>query len=552
MKILLIPSAILVPKEMRKSLGDIPTALFPVNNTTMLEHIYNRYKKIVDVIYIIVDENYDLIQNYISVKKIPIQIVKINSTHSLGHTIKYGLNHILNQHSNIDYLYINFGDSLIDEDIYVGNKNFFYFSNIKSDEDWTYVKYKSNVINDIKDKSGTTINGTLFTPEDNNIFIGLFGINDPYNFNHLINIDTNTQKNIDPFYIALYKYNLAHDLYAIKTQTWLDTGHISNYLNAKTKVAAREFNTIKIDEKRGILKKYSINKDKLINEISWYLKLPAQLQYLSPRIYNYSLNSETPYVSMEYYGYHTLHELLIYGNVTLLKWHNIFQKLLFVLNDMENYQTHKSIEDMKSSLEKIYQEKTFSRLNHLRNNPSFSIFFEKPIYINDVKFLSLNEYIPLLRNLIDQLLINSFNGTFNIIHGDLCFSNIFIEDTYNFIRLIDPRGNFGKFDIYGDSRYEIAKLLHTLEGKYDYIIEDMFSIQVHSNRITFTISDYSKDVLKIFKHVFSQKLYNIRELRLIEATLFLSMIPLHSDFPDRQMAMLATGIQILDSIVKGD
>ena len=66
--------------------------------------------------------------------------------------------------------------------------------------------------------------------------------------------------------------------------------------------------------------------------------------------------------------------------------------------------------------------------------------------------------------------------TFNIIHGDLCFANIMVDTNLSFIKVIDPRGKFGTYDIYGDFRYELAKLFHSVDGKYDFIIKDLFDV----------------------------------------------------------------------------
>ena len=42
---------------------------------------------------------------------------------------------------------------------------------------------------------------------------------------------------------------------------------------------------------------------------------------------------------------------------------------------------------------------------------------------------------------------------------------------------------------------------------------------------------------------------DIKAVRLIEALLFLSMIPLHAENLKHQLAMLATGAELLDSII---
>ena len=113
------------------------------------------------------------------------------------------------------------------------------------------------------------------------------------------------------------------------------------------------------------------------------------------------------------------------------------------------------------------------------------------------------------------------------------------------MRIIDPRGKFGTFDIYGDKRYELAKLLHSLEGGYDYIIEDMFDLSIRDNCINYKLRRSNNIACNAFKKVFVINKSFKEELRLIEATLFLGMIPLHSDSLRRQYAMMATGIQLL-------
>lgn len=102
-----------------------------------------------------------------------------------------------------------------------------------------------------------------------------------------------------------------------------DIGHEDKYYNSKLEVRAREFNHITIDKNRGILKKTSDDKDKFIGEIKWYLKLPADVEYVRPRIFDYSTSYVNPYVSMEYYAYHTVHELFLYGDLTLQQWVDI-------------------------------------------------------------------------------------------------------------------------------------------------------------------------------------------------------------------------------------
>jgi hypothetical protein len=194
----------------------------------------------------------------------------------------------------------------------------------------------------------------------------------------------------------------------------------------------------------------------------------------------------------------------------------------------------------------MYYKKTYDRLNELRGNALFAPFFISPIEVNDKKYKSLDQIIPILDSTVKNNLMNC--TYFCIIHGDMCFANILIDEKFNFIKLIDPRGQFGSFDIYGDQRYELAKLFHSVDGEYDYIIKDMFTLEKHNNHISYVIDSTKGSLLySLMKECFSDLINgNLKEIEIIESLLFLSMIPLHSENQNHQLAMLATGLQILD------
>lgn len=551
MKALLIPSAVLISREMRKKFGDIPPALFPLGEKTILEHVCAKYKESVDKIYLVAYKQKHMIVDYIQIKKLPVEIIELDKLRDLGYTIRYGIEAIVSQlgGESLDYLYINFADSLLEDELLAGEKDVVYYAEDYSMEDWTYFEDKDGRIVSILDKAFSD-NKDEQEPDLGKVFVGVFGLADPQDFLRAYGNDAEGQESIDSFYAALRGYSEKHRLNIEKTDKWTDVGHSYNYFKAKTKVAAREFNSIEIDEARGILCKRSDNREKLIDEIRWYLRLPSKLQYLLPRIYDYSLDYSMPYVSMEYYGYHTLHESLLYGNLSLLKWQSIFKKILFAIEDMDRFKVTDQREKLLESLRDIYLDKTFKRLGKMRDTQAFQPFFQQSIVINGKQYRSLDEYMGMLPGLVEELVLKQFKGEFNIIHGDLCFANILIEDTYNFIRLIDPRGRFGEYDIYGDPTYELAKLLHTLEGKYDFIIEDMFVLQADGNKLEYHVRQGNcENILNTFLNVFREKIDDLQAIRLIEATLFLSMIPLHGDFPQRQLAMLATGVMLLEDVI---
>lgn len=341
-------------------------------------------------------------------------------------------------------------------------------------------------------------------------------------------------------------------------------------------VAPRSFHFIEVDEARGILKKTNQIGDDILREINYYQTLPRELQYLFPRLISTSSESEMPSVEIEYYGYPTLHELFMSDELNKISdtgseinfedeifagmefdsevekeieietefesWRKIFERIKTAVDDMKRFTPDATDEEFREAARGIYIEKVLSRFERIKSDPTIA----EPLKNRVAKIMSK------LPELVENLLIDETPQNFHVIHGDLCLPNIMMEREFNFIRLIDPRGEFGKFKIHGDGRYDLAKLLHSIEGGYDFIIEDRFSAKRRGDQIILKLDsafeDKTHEIVRIFSEVFDLDARRMRQLRLIESTLFLSMIPLHSDAPKRQLAMLARGIELFERV----
>ena len=126
---------------------------------------------------------------------------------------------------------------------------------------------------------------------------------------------------------------------------------------------------------------------------------------------------------------------------------------------------------------KLFTEKTKSRILKYAQAENFDLSHR----------LSLNgKSLPSINDIIDDLDVDiekdSINST-SIMHGDFCFSNILYDFKSQSIKVIDPRGLSGdgkEQSIYGDLRYDVAKLAHSVIGKYDFIIAGRFSYSEES------------------------------------------------------------------------
>lgn len=533
-----IPSAIVVPEELQ-SIGKLPAIVYPINQKIVFDYLYEQYKDFCDGFVIECYENSQLVHKMLKRFGSIVAVQDLDKLGDLGYTILKAIDGY--DGAGI----INFADTIVlDGTAELPENSFLYAEGVFSST-WTFFEEDNGVITDITDRKQTRHEGL------GKLFVGVFKFSDLIFFKECLEWAGSTQDNeVSSFYRALRKYSEKYPLKAIKTDEWFDIGHLDKYYNSMLEVKAREFNHITIDKNRGILRKSSDNKEKFIGEIEWYLKLPRDVEYVRPRIFDYSTSYTEPYVSMEYYAYHTIHELFLYGELNESQWKDIFRRIRFVCDDFRRYSVQD--EDIRFSLEDMYLNKTVERMNQLRCDEWFLSFFEKPIVVNGKKFKSLNDIIELLKKVIPEWLYDI--DRFNIIHGDMVFSNIMIDNNFTFIKVFDPRGKFGKYDIYGDFRYELAKMLHSVEGKYDYIIKDLFTADYTAEKciINYEINDKNRefDLYDTFIETFRDDIGgDLKKIELINAILFFSEIPLHQESISHQMLLLATGLEILDRVI---
>jgi hypothetical protein len=114
-------------------------------------------------------------------------------------------------------------------------------------------------------------------------------------------------------------------------------------------------------------------------------------------------------------------------------------------------------------------------------------------------------------------------------------------------KMIDPRGEVGVPGVFGDRRYDLAKLAHSYGGGYDFIVSDLFSVEVGSQgrlHVRLQMRNYHAPVRSIFDAVLPSDAELRRQVYVLQALLFLSMLPLHADMPRRQVATLTIGLNL--------
>lgn len=347
---------------------------------------------------------------------------------------------------------------------------------------------------------------------------------------------------------ALALYGKRNHVHAVSAKKWHDFGHIDRLVEARQELLQpRFFNSLKFDPLFHTITKVSRNQVKLRAELDWYRALPERLRVLTPRIVSQRTTNGKLQVEMEYYAYPTLAELFLYSNLHPNTWAMILRRVMRVHHAFGEHAGRIS----RSRLRMMYWDKLWTRVDALREqSAAWGPILDAPeLSVNGEVLHNLGYLRNAIRSRVERLVKTA---KIRVIHGDLCFSNILFDITSQIIKVIDPRGSFGRRGIYGDSRYDIAKLRHSASGLYEHIVADLFELKQTGNEFQAHVAadDLHGQIAKTLDELILAEGYDLADIRFIEGLLFVSMTPLHGDYPKRQRMMYLTGLKLLNEALK--
>ncbi|MEX0679275.1 MAG: phosphotransferase [Pirellulales bacterium] len=344
----------------------------------------------------------------------------------------------------------------------------------------------------------------------------------------------------------LQNVKAAGPIRAVRAGDWLDCGNPDRQASShRTLLQKREFNDLSIDSVMGTVTKRSRYVEKFLDEINYLRLLPPELVVLFPRVIGYSTDWQDPWLTLEYYGYPTLAEVFVFENVDPGIWEQVFVHLREIL--LQGFMRQRR--PLASGvLREMYLGKTRQRLENLDGPPELLALVR-----NSGEVTVNGRQVPNIPALWDRLereverLAENVEGS--VVHGDLCLSNILYDLRSRVCKLVDPRGSFGTAGIYGDPRYDVAKLYHSIYGLYDFITNDLFHVAIDGPRVSLQIRSRPQhaQIQQRFEKVFFGR-FDRREILLITGLLFASMPALHYDAPQRQMAMYARALELLGEV----
>ena len=269
-------------------------------------------------------------------------------------------------------------------------------------------------------------------------------------------------------------------------------------------IKCRPFNRITIDGDAIIKEPIDLQGERLAKmETAWYEK--ARLLNIPelPRIY------ETMPLKMEYINGRNIYDC----NFDYETKRCILKSLVNALKAL-----HKSdwIDADSFSIQEAYFNKTMSRLSMIQDLVPFGR--DREIIVNGRKCRNVFYYQRELEKRLDRLKYNC--ERFSFIHGDCTFSNLMVREDNSPV-LIDPRGYFGYTELYGDVRYDWAKLYYSVVGNYDQFNLKRFRLSISDEDISLKIDSNNWEELE--KDFFELTGADRDEIKLLHAVIWLSL-----------------------------
>jgi hypothetical protein len=530
----IIPSWAALSLDMQAETGTKYPAFLQLSGQPLYSHIINLYEKIKNEAEFVVVLSPDAPSlQAIHLTGFDVKTVRLSNSSNIGDTVLAGMCGLGSDQKII----IHMADTLISPHDFGFEENVLYVQLRTDLYRWTSVRKENDGrVRVVTDRDQLSSGIELM------VCVGVLMCSDSQKFHNALEAALKKPVDgIDPFFIAVEEYSEKYTISFRRPKYWYDYGHIDSYYESRlSHNNIRHFNVLTYDSELGLVTKRSQNTESFRHQVRWFKQVPDDLNSFLPRIYD-SSDGPNPHITMELLSIPTLGDLFVSSRLELGAWNDVARKINSIQLMLGKYEFKSPV--AKQIASEVYISKTVNRiLLFCKQRPEA---LEMWVNIEGKKF-GLKDVLETIQEYALKTKILSLEKL-TPIHGDLCFSNIMYDPRGRHIKLIDPRGEFGVPGIYGDPRYDKAKLMHSYGGGYDFIVSDNFDVKLSKNgklECSILKNDYHDKVNQIFNSgIFSNNEERL-QCEAIQALLFLSMLPLHSDKPERQLAMLTIGLYL--------
>lgn len=517
----LIMSSAYVCEELRAEFGLLPPSFLPLGNRRLYTHQVELAE--CEDIYLSLPETYDLApadQKWLREKRV--QTVSLPGGLGIGEALVACLNLI--DYSVEEPLKLLFGDTLVSPA--QGSDDFVAVSEVRDGYDWSVLgDEKISWLSDFE---------TISDQDRRRAICGYFCFRSPRALIRSIALEA------WDFLGGLSRYRNEFGLAERYVENWYDFGHVNTYYRSKAAFTTqRAFNTLNI--RSGYVEKSSKNEAKIRAESEWFKCLPPMMRLYTPTFLGDSTTLDNRFCyKLEYLHNTALSELWVFSRLSAVTWKRVFKHCIAFLKECQMQASSTPPVELSELLVRKTDERLPGFLSsknvgtydvwHIEGIGEYSI---QDAYEESCKYLPKKEAI------------------YGFFHGDFCFSNILYDFRTDRIRVIDPRATTlsGNIATFGDLRYDLAKLSHSVLGMYDWIVAgfhdssvDWIERKVSTN---FDVEERVSDIQEVFIEVIYET-FGLTPLNLyaMQVQLFMSMLPLHSDDKKRQKGLFANVFRI--------
>lgn len=324
----------------------------------------------------------------------------------------------------------------------------------------------------------------------------------------------------------------------------INIGQVFNFIRCITgNFDARYFNSLK--EKEYTLTKRSTNKKKIKAEYTFYHLLPDDMKRWFVLPFNYQEDEKSASYTMERLYMTDLAIKWVHGSIG----EEEFRRLLDMYFNFfkERHAKAVSKEEYQRTADSLYIEKVESRIEDLKKLESYRhiaalLQAGTGETIDDIKA----HYFALKQQVEARVQVEPVSV---IGHGDPCFANAMYNKATRMLKFIDPKGALTEEELWTNPYYDLAKLSHSVCGNYDFFNNALYEISInHEFRAELKLGFDNTLYKKWFREKAESSGYNYLLIRLYEASLFLSMLPLHIDNPHKVFGFILNARNILEEI----
>ncbi|GAA4894539.1 capsular biosynthesis protein [Ferrimonas pelagia] len=515
----LITSAAYIPSELQSEFGHLPPSFLPVGNRRLFHHQIERIPAGERIVLTLPQQFQPGPYDQAFLQKRGIELLFLPEHLSLGESVVYALN--LLEFDAKETLTLLHGDTLFEQ--LPSGSDKIGISPVEENYNWTCYDPSTGLLRPSESDNGCASDW---------IINGYFSFSEPKSLvRHIVSANWDFIQGINGYHAEL-------PLIPESCDDWYDFGHGHTYYQSKSQMTTqRAFNDMQIRDQ--VVTKSSLKKQKLAAEAHWYQTLPGPMRLYTPQLLEAVEHDERFTYSIEYLHLTALNELYVFSLLPAKFWDRVLRACCRFIHHAQQFPVESG-----PTLGQLFGQKTAQRLAEYGR--SATIDLAVPLRVNGQQHLSIYELAQ-----ASESALPADNRAYNVLHGDLCFSNILYDFRTGSIKVIDPRGLDldNNLSIHGNSLYDLAKLAHSIIGLYDVIIAGYFNASQHQQELLFSITENSvrEQVMASFCQMVSEQFgVTPRALYAMQIQLFLSMLPLHSDRPDRQLGFIGNAYRLYD------